>query len=66
MANDAKQALRIPDRDKLDLVLAATLVGQELFAWMRAGWFFAAWVEVLLGRRKDRWGVQYASERGRS
>jgi poly-beta-1,6-N-acetyl-D-glucosamine synthase len=64
MANDAKQALRIPERDKLDVVLAATLVGQELFAWIRAGWFFAAWMEVLLGRRKDRWEVQYASERG--
>jgi cellulose synthase/poly-beta-1,6-N-acetylglucosamine synthase-like glycosyltransferase len=63
MANDSKQALRIPERDQLDIVLAATLVGQELFAWLRAGWFLAAWVEVLAGRRKDRWGMQYASER---
>jgi len=63
VANDAKQALRIPDRDRVDVVLAATLVGQELFAWLRAGWFFAAWAEVLAGRTKDRWAVQYAMER---
>lgn len=64
MANDTKQALRIPDRDKTDVALAGTLVGQELFAWLRAGWFFVAWAEVLFGQRKDRWGIQYASEKG--
>jgi biofilm PGA synthesis N-glycosyltransferase PgaC len=64
MANDTKQALRIPDRDKADVALAGTLIGQELFAWLRAGWFFAAWAEVLFGQRKDRWGIQYASEKG--
>ena len=64
MANDTKQALRIPDRDKTDVALAGTLVGQELFAWLRAGWFFVAWAEVLFGERKDRWGIQYASEKG--
>jgi poly-beta-1,6-N-acetyl-D-glucosamine synthase len=64
IANDIKQARRIPDRDRFDLVLAGSLVGQELFAWMRAGWFFAAWLEVLGGRTKDRWAVQYATEKG--
>jgi poly-beta-1,6-N-acetyl-D-glucosamine synthase len=66
IANDVKQALRIPHRDRSDVILAAVLLPQEAFAWMRACWFVAAWVEVLLsritGRRKDRWSMQYAAE----
>lgn len=66
IANDVKQALRIPHRDRRDVLLAATLLPQEFFAWMRAGWFLAAWCSVLLGqvtrRRKDRWAMQYAAE----
>jgi len=66
IANDVKQALRIPDRDRWDVLLAAVLLPQEAFAWMRAGWFIAAWFEVLksrfTGKRKDRWTLQYAAE----
>jgi biofilm PGA synthesis N-glycosyltransferase PgaC len=58
--------MRIPHRDKWDLVLAGLLIPQEIFAWMRAGWFLAAWFEVVKGRitgkRKDRWSMQYAAE----
>jgi cellulose synthase/poly-beta-1,6-N-acetylglucosamine synthase-like glycosyltransferase len=64
--NDTKAALRIPHRDRKDVLLAALLVPQEIFAWMRAGWFLAAWWEVLLGRltgkKKDRWAMQYQAE----
>ena len=66
IANDVKQALRIPDRDRWDVILAALLVPQEAFAWMRAGWFVAAWYEVaktkMTGKRKDRWTLQYVAE----
>jgi len=63
---DVKRAMRIPHRDRWDIVLAACLVPQEIFAWMRAGWFCASWCEVLItkitGRRKDHWNLQYAAE----
>lgn len=66
IANDTKQALRIPHRDKTDVIMAALLIPQEIFAWMRAGWFLAAWWEVLVGRvtgkKKDRWALQYKAE----
>lgn len=69
IANDVKQSLRIPHRDRTDVLVAALLLPQEFFAWMRAGWFLAAWSEVLIGRvthrRKDRWALQYAAEGAR-
>jgi cellulose synthase/poly-beta-1,6-N-acetylglucosamine synthase-like glycosyltransferase len=68
-AADVKRARRIPHRDVWDVVLAACLLPQELFAWLRAGWFLASWWEVLVagvtGRRKDHWTLQYAAEEGR-
>jgi cellulose synthase/poly-beta-1,6-N-acetylglucosamine synthase-like glycosyltransferase len=66
-ANDVKQALRIPKRQPADILVAALLVPQELLAWMRAGWFLAAWVKVL-GRRflrvsyRDGWARQEQAE----
>lgn len=64
--NDTRQSLRIPHRDRTDVVLAALLLPQELFAWMRACWFLTAWFEVLsgriTGRKKDRWALQYRAE----
>ncbi|MDT0351258.1 hypothetical protein RM445_17150 [Pseudonocardia sp. DSM 45834] len=66
IANDVKQALRVPHRDTKDLLLAALLLPQEAFAWMRAGWFSKAWIDCLWskmsGQRKDRWQLQYAAE----
>jgi cellulose synthase/poly-beta-1,6-N-acetylglucosamine synthase-like glycosyltransferase len=66
---DVKRSLRIPHRDRWDVVLAALLIPQEIFATMRAGWFLASWLEVVVGRvtgrRKDHWMMQYAAEGGR-
>lgn len=66
--SDTAQALLVPHRDRKDIFLAALLIPQELFAWMRAAWFLAAWKEVLIGKitnqRKDRWNMQYAAEGG--
>lgn len=59
-------ALRIPHRDRLDIVLACLIVPAEIFAWLRSGWFVKAWIDVLVsrvtGKRKDRWQLQYAAE----
>jgi poly-beta-1,6-N-acetyl-D-glucosamine synthase len=66
IASDTAQAYLIPHRDRTDIIMAALLFPQEIFAWMRAGWFMVAWFEVLSGkltsRRKDRWSIQWAAE----
>lgn len=67
VANDVKQALRIPKRDGADVLTAALLVPQELFAFMRAGWFAASWGRVLGEkvfrlRPKDMWSAQAEAE----
>lgn len=68
VANDVKQSLRIPHRDAWDVLLAALLVPQEIFAWLRAGWFVAGWVSAIrtriTGITVDRWSAQYLAERG--
>jgi poly-beta-1,6-N-acetyl-D-glucosamine synthase len=61
---DVREAWRVPHRTFGDLITAASLLPQELLAWMRAGWFTWSWVEVLSGRRRDRWALQIAAERG--
>lgn len=59
-------ALRIPHRDKIDVLMACLIVPAEIFAWLRSGWFMKAWIDVLVsrmtGKRKDRWQLQYAAE----
>lgn len=66
VANDLKAANRIPHKDWKDMLLAGLLVPQEIFCWMRAGWFMKAWYDVLVGKltgkRKDRWSMQYKAE----
>ena len=66
IANDVKSAMIIPHRDKRDIILAASLLPQEAFAWMRAAWFTTAWLEVLAakvtGNRRDHWKLQYTAE----
>ena len=61
-----KHALRIPHRDTVDVLYAFLILPAETFAWLRAGWFTAAWVQAPLdlmrGRHKDRWGLQYRAE----
>lgn len=78
--NDVRQSFRIPKLEPADVVVAALLIPQELFAFMRAGWFVASWIEVL-GRRshssvcsalglrapapRDHWSLQFHAEHGR-
>jgi len=68
VCNDVKKSLRVPHRDRRDVLLAALLLPQELFAWMRAGWFLASWMQCLAYRtvlpslKKDRWAAQITAE----
>ncbi len=66
VALDIKRALRIPHRDWKDIVLAASFFPQEIFMWLRSGWFLASWWAVLTAkitrRRIDRWEAQYTAE----
>jgi biofilm PGA synthesis N-glycosyltransferase PgaC len=47
-------------------VLAASFFPQEMFMWLRSGWFLASWCAVLktkiTRRRIDRWEAQYTAE----
>jgi hypothetical protein len=61
---DVREAWRVPHRTGSDILMAAVLVPQEVFAWVRAAWFTWSWMEVLTGRKRDRWALQIAAERG--
>jgi cellulose synthase/poly-beta-1,6-N-acetylglucosamine synthase-like glycosyltransferase len=66
VACDVREAIRIPHRTTADVLTAAVLVPQEIFAWIRAAWFTWSWIEVLSGRKVDRWALQIAAEGGES
>jgi cellulose synthase/poly-beta-1,6-N-acetylglucosamine synthase-like glycosyltransferase len=59
---DIREAWRVPHRTWADVLMAATLLPQEIFAWIRAAWFTWSWFEVLTGRTRDRWALQIAAE----
>jgi len=60
---DFLNSLRIPGHDWKDVLMAAVLLPNELFAWLRAGWFIASWYKVLfVNDQKDLWASQYAAE----
>jgi cellulose synthase/poly-beta-1,6-N-acetylglucosamine synthase-like glycosyltransferase len=61
---DVREVWRVPHRTWADVLTAAFIVPQELFAFMRAAWFTWSWMEVLTGRTRDRWALQIAAERG--
>jgi cellulose synthase/poly-beta-1,6-N-acetylglucosamine synthase-like glycosyltransferase len=80
LANDVRQAFRIPNAQPADIVVAALLVPQEVFAFLRAGWFAASWGQELSRRAwgvmydrlgmdrpgvRDRWNLQARAERDR-
>jgi poly-beta-1,6-N-acetyl-D-glucosamine synthase len=62
IACDVREALRMPHRSWADVVTAAVLLPQELFAWLRAAWFTWSWIEVMTGRTRDRWALQIQAE----
>jgi biofilm PGA synthesis N-glycosyltransferase PgaC len=62
VACDVREAWRMPHRTWADVLTAAVLLPQEIFAWIRAAWFTWSWLEVLTGRTRDRWALQIAAE----
>ena len=81
LASDVRQSFRIPHCEPADVVMAALLLPQEAFAFMRAGWFLASWGQKLAGdawhsfddalglerpQRRDRWAAQASAEKNRA
>lgn len=66
--NEFKNALRIPHRDKWDLILVLFVIPIELFSWLRMAWFTAGWWKAVIakitGRNTDWWEIQYLAEKG--
>jgi biofilm PGA synthesis N-glycosyltransferase PgaC len=66
VALEVKRAWRIPHRDWKDIFLAASFFPNEIFMWLRAGWFIRSWFDVILskitGHTQDRWSAQYKAE----
>ena len=66
IALEVKRAMRIPHRDWKDIAIAASFFPNEVFMWLRSGWFVKSWWDVLLskftGKTKDRWSAQYQAE----
>jgi poly-beta-1,6-N-acetyl-D-glucosamine synthase len=58
-------ALSMHDKSPSDLVFSSSVVGAELYLWMRMGHFVTAWGQFLARVEKDNWAAQAAAERGR-
>ncbi|WP_277210282.1 glycosyltransferase [Isoptericola croceus] len=60
------RSMRIPHRDRKDMLLAASFFPAELFTLLRLAWFWASWASVVHGKmthkKIDRWAAQYAAE----
>jgi cellulose synthase/poly-beta-1,6-N-acetylglucosamine synthase-like glycosyltransferase len=59
---DVRRAMRVPHRDWKDIALAAVLLPNEFFMWLRGAWFTWSWVTVTLRHDTDLWAAQYAAE----
>ncbi len=57
-----KHARKVPGHTKLDLVLAVTLIGMELYLWFRLAIWVTSWATVVAGIRRDGWARQYKAE----
>lgn len=66
VALNIKGALRVPHRDKWDMVLAIALLPTEFVHTVRGGWIMASWFEVLKNSvtktKRDLWEAQYKAE----
>jgi poly-beta-1,6-N-acetyl-D-glucosamine synthase len=57
-----KHARKVPGRTKVDLLLAGTLFGVELYLWFRVLVWAVSWATVIAGIRRDGWARQYKAE----
>jgi len=66
IALNIKSTLRIPHRDKWDMVLAVTILPMEFLQCIQGGWIFASWIEVakkaVTKKERDLWAAQYKAE----
>lgn len=71
VAVQVRSALRIPHRDRTDLVYAFLIIPMEIYTWIQMRWFFAAWgAVVFVGPirkvirlvEQDRWAMQAKAE----
>lgn len=66
-ALEVKKSLRIPHRNKGDVMLAATLIPVTFYMWFRAVLLMKSWYSIgvskILNRKQpDLWGSQYVAE----
>lgn len=61
-----RYALRIPHRDRIDMLMASTILSTEFIQVLRAAWILASWWEVVrervTNRKRDLWAAQYSAE----
>ena len=66
IAVNLKNAVRIPFKDKWDIILAITILPTEFLAIIRGGWILASWGEILrkkiTHKHRDLWAAQYKAE----
>lgn len=66
MAVNLKNAIRVPHRDKWDLLMAVAIIPTEFLAVVRGGWIVASWMEILrktiTHKDRDLWAAQYRAE----
>lgn len=66
VAINLKTAVRIPFKDKWDILMAVTIVPTEFLACLRGGWIIASWGEIarkkITHKERDLWAAQYRAE----
>lgn len=66
IALEFKKSRRIPHRDWKDTFIALSYLPNELYMWVRTGWYIKSWLSVTLTKitkvKKDRWEYQYLAE----
>lgn len=55
-------AVKIRERDWVDLLIAGSLAGSLVFTFLSMGWVTVSWWKLLRGHTDDLWAAQYAAE----
>jgi cellulose synthase/poly-beta-1,6-N-acetylglucosamine synthase-like glycosyltransferase len=58
-------AMSMHDKSASDLLYAGTILGAELYMWVRMGHFVTAWSQFFARVEKDNWAAQATAEKGR-
>jgi cellulose synthase/poly-beta-1,6-N-acetylglucosamine synthase-like glycosyltransferase len=65
MLLNLRLALAMHDKSASDLLYAGTLLGAEMYMWVRMGHFLTAWTQFFARVEKDNWAAQASAEKGR-